>query len=148
MKRLLIAASVFVALAGLYLVSYRFSGITVSSSDPTLARLNVLGVSLPPTPAVLSIYNTFYWPLRLQTARQMPAKTVTGEIRAIDFSQRQLIVASAPGQNIGCAFTPSHDETLQSLKRGDMVTASIGYVPDPKHPTSWSYNLLSIAFTR
>jgi hypothetical protein len=144
MKRIRIAAAVIVAFAGLYLLSYRFSGLTVNPSDPAFARLTVLGIAFPPTPSMLSAYNTFYWPLRLYTARQKTPKTFTGEIRVIDFSQRQLIVAAALGQNIGCAFTPSHDPALQHLKRGDIVTASIGYVPDPQHPTSWSYTLLSV----
>ena len=145
MKRSLQGVVVAVCLIGFYIISYRFSGVTLTPSGPRTGRLQVLGISLPSTPTVYSAYNKLYWPLLLYTARQKPPMLVTGEVRVIDFSARNLIVGPNPGQAVGCKFTSAHDSTLRAFKQGDLVSVSIGFVPHPKYPGSWSYTLLSIA---
>lgn len=144
MKRSLQALTVFVFLAGFYLASYYFSGVKRTPVGPTGRTLYMFGIPLPSTPAVYSAYNKFYWPLLLYTARQKPPRLVTGVIRKLDFSQRYLVVESSATQGVGCRFTSAHDSTLKAFKQGDVVSVSVGYVPHPTFPGSFSYTLLSI----
>ena len=75
----------------------------------------------------------------------LPPKLVNGPISYIDKTQNHIAIGTGPSTAIRCSFSFDMLKQIQNLKKGDVVTATIGYIPDLIRPNCRSYKLLSLS---
>lgn len=144
MKRFGVTIGAIVLGVGLYLVSYRFSGVALLAGSPNMAQLHVFGVPLPSTPQVARLYTRFYWPLIVRSAERKPPLKIIGTVSDIDLDQSTLTIERAPRSGILCHIRPAQQALVRGFKIGDPVSALFGHTPDPVAPCTWSYHLISM----